>query len=149
MPKKLDYLLDVDVKTTLELSREFGRRANSGVIINVGWDQAWQGMEGDSGEMFSTTKGAIMSMTKSLAQSLAPNIRVNCIAPGWIKTDWANQASEKWQTRAREQALLDRWGTPDDIANVAAFLASEESRFITGQILAVNGGFKFWNERNG
>ena len=70
--EKLDYLLDVDVKTTLELSREFGRRANSGVIINVGWDQAWQGMEGDSGEMFSTTKGAIMSMTKSLAQSLAP-----------------------------------------------------------------------------
>ena len=157
---KLDYLWKTDVSATLMLSRHVGRRmmadrvvatANSenisnfgpGSIVNIGWDQAEQGMEGDSGELFATTKGAIMAMTKSLAQSLAPQVRVNCIAPGWIQTAWGQNASESWQRRAQRESLMDRWGVPADVAAAVVFLCLPESNFISGQVLPVNGGFRF------
>jgi len=109
-------------------------------IINIGWDQAEHGMGGDSGELFAATKGAVMAFTRSLAKSLAPEVRVNCIAPGWIKTAWGQKASAAWQERATKESLLGRWGTPEDVARVARFLASPEAAFITGQVLPVNGG---------
>ena len=77
------------------------RSAVSGVILNMGWDQAETGMAGDSGEMFAAAKGAVMAATRSLAKSLAPEVRVNCLAPGWIRTEWGEQASDDWQERAR------------------------------------------------
>jgi 3-oxoacyl-[acyl-carrier protein] reductase len=144
--EKLAVLWNVDVLGTIELSREIGGRMKergSGVIVNIGWDQAEQGMGGDSGEMFAVVKGAVMAFSKSLAQSLAPAVRVNCLAPGWIRTAWGDQASEYWQERAQRQALRGRWGTPDDVARAAAFLASPAADFITGQLIAVNGGFRY------
>ena len=84
-----------------------------------------------------------MSMTKSLAQSLAPHVRVNCLAPGWIKTQWGDGASEYWSDRAEKESLMGRWGTPQDVALVAAFLCSDAASFISGQIVPVNGGFKY------
>ena len=145
---RLDYLLGADVKSTLMLSRAVGEKmvaggGNSGAysIINIGWDQAAQGMAGDSGELFATTKGAVMAMTRSLAQSLAPAVRVNCVAPGWIKTKWGDEASDAWQQRAKSESLMQRWGLPEDVADAVAFLASGESEFISGQIIPVNGGF--------
>jgi len=142
-PKKLSALWQVDVAATIELSREVGTRMKQrghGVLLNLGWDQAALGMAGDSGEMFATTKGAVIAFTRSLAKSLAPEVRVNCIAPGWIKTDWGEQASSYWQERAVEESLLQRWGTPSDIAQAARFLVSSQASFVTGQILNVNGG---------
>ena len=59
----------------------------------MGWDQAETGMEGDSGELFAASKGAIMAFSRSLALSLAPAVRVNCLAPGWIRTAWGEGAS--------------------------------------------------------
>ncbi len=109
-------------------------------IINIGWDQAEHGMAGDSGELFAATKGAVMAFTRSLAKSLAPEVRVNCIAPGWIRTAWGQRASAAWQKRAVAESLLARWGTPEDVARVARFLASPDAAFITGQVLPVNGG---------
>jgi hypothetical protein len=105
------------------------------VILNIGWDQAEIGMAGDSGEMFAATKGAIMAFTRSLARSLAPRVRVNCLAPGWIRTAWGDQASEYWQRRAVQESLLERWGEPADVARMARFLASSDASFITGQIM--------------
>ncbi|MDA1051992.1 MAG: SDR family oxidoreductase [Planctomycetota bacterium] len=147
--EKLAMLWQVDVTATIRLSRlvgermkQRGREAGDAVILNVGWDQAEHGMAGDSGEMFATVKGAIMAFSKSLAQSLAPSVRVNCLAPGWIKTSWGDDASEYWQARARRESLLDRWGTPEDVARIARFLASPAANFITGQIVAINGGFR-------
>ena len=76
------------------------RDHGGGSIVTMGWDQAETGMEGDSGELFAATKGAIMAFTRSLALSLAPSVRVNALAPGWIKTAWGESASSAWQERA-------------------------------------------------
>lgn len=143
--RKLEALWEVDVRGTLSLSRLAGRRmqaAGRGCIVNMGWDRAEHGMEGDSGELFAAIKGAVMAFTRSLARSLAPQVRVNCLAPGWIRTAWGEQASPAWQDRARREALLARWGTPLDVARVARFLVSPAAAFITGQVIAVNGGLR-------
>jgi len=143
--EKLELLWRLDVTASLRLSRSVGqlmKARGAGSIVNIGWDQAEVGMAGDSGELFAAIKGAVMAATKSLAKSLAPTVRVNCVAPGWIKTAWGEGASEAWQNRARREALLDRWGTPEDIAAAIVFLSSPASSFITGHILPVNGGYR-------
>lgn len=150
--EKLEYLLRVDVRATLGLSRAVGAKmveqkaTEPSSIVNIGWDQAWIGMQGDSGDMFATTKGAIMSATKSLAHSFAPHVRVNCVAPGWIKTAWGESANEYWDQRACRQSLMNRWGQPADIAGVAVFLASPAAAFVSGQVINVNGGFNSYSE---
>jgi 3-oxoacyl-[acyl-carrier protein] reductase len=141
--EKFEQLWNVDVLGTIELARDIGGRMKErgqGAIINIGWDQAESGMEGDSGEMFVVTKGGIMNFTRSLAKSLAPAVRVNCIAPGWIRTAWGADASDYWQERAKSESLLARWGEAEDIAHVARFLASDAAAFVNGQVIAVNGG---------
>jgi len=141
--RKLELLWKVDVAATIRVARDVGARMKhrgSGTIINIGWDQAEHGMAGDSGELFAASKGAVMAFTRSLARSLAPLVRVNCLAPGWIRTSWGRRASEYWQERAEQESLLARWGTPDDVAGVARFLASPAAGFITAQVIAVNGG---------
>ncbi len=143
--KKLEQLWKVDVTATVQLSRQIGSRMKQrgqGVILNMGWDQVETGMAGESGEMFAATKGAIMAFSRSLAKSLAPQVRVNCLAPGWIKTAWGNNTSEYWQERAVRESMLERWGTPRDVAQAACFLASPQASFITGQIFCVNGGMQ-------
>lgn len=143
--EKIERLWRVDVMSTIRLSRLAGKRMRQtgGVIINMGWDQVDHGMAGDSGEMFAAIKGAVMAFSRSLAQSLAPNVRVNCLAPGWIRTAWGQQASPQWQTRARGDSLSGRWGTPEDVARVARFLVSPAAGFINGQCVAINGGFQY------
>ncbi len=141
--QKLDTLLTVDVVATMRLCRAVGRRMKAnggGSIVTMGWDQAETGMEGDSGELFAATKGAILAFTRSLALSLAPEVRVNAVAPGWIKTAWGESASETWQDRVMRETPLKRWGTPEDVANAARFLVSNEAGFLTGQVVRVNGG---------
>lgn len=141
--KKLEELWKVDVLATIHLAREVGQRMceqGHGVIVNMGWDQVAVGMAGDSGQIFTATKGAVMAFTKSLAKSLAPKVRANCLAPGWIKTAWGEDASEDWQQRAQAESLLGRWGTPEDVARVARFLVSDDASFMTGQVVPINGG---------
>jgi 3-oxoacyl-[acyl-carrier protein] reductase len=143
--QKLEALWRVDVVAGVVLSRELGKRMKkrgSGTIVNIGWDLAEHGMAGDSGELFATIKGAVMAFTRSLAQSLAPEVRVNCVAPGWIKTGWGERAGQYWQDRAQDESLLGRWGTPDDVASVVVFLASPAGEFVNGQIIPVNGGWR-------
>jgi 3-oxoacyl-[acyl-carrier protein] reductase len=140
---KLTTLLEVDVRSSILLSRLAGTRmaeARRGVILNIGWDQADRGMEGLSGELFAASKNAVMGFSRSLAVSLAPHVRVNCIAPGWIRTAWGQTAGEVWQERVRKETPLARWGTPEDVAKLARFLASDDADFITGQVIRVNGG---------
>jgi 3-oxoacyl-[acyl-carrier protein] reductase len=140
---KLDMLWSVDVVATIRLCRAVGQRMKDqghGSIVTMGWDQAETGMEGDSGELFGATKGAIMAFTRSLALSLAPSVRVNVLAPGWIKTEWGQGASKSWHDRVLRETPLARWGMPEDVARVACFLVSPAAAFLTGQTFRINGG---------
>jgi 3-oxoacyl-[acyl-carrier protein] reductase len=157
--EKLEKLWLTDVRGTVLATREVATRMQkhylaslqSGTakkedhsipsIVTISWDQAEYGMEGDSGQYFAATKGAIAAFTKSLAKTVGPHVRVNCIAPGWIQTQWGEQASEAWDRRATGESILKRWGTPQDIANAALVLCSKDCEFINGQVIAVNGGF--------
>jgi 3-oxoacyl-[acyl-carrier protein] reductase len=143
--RKLDELLTVDVRGTMLLTRALGRwmaDREGGAIVTIGWDQAATGMEGDSGELFAAAKGAVMAFSRSAAKSLAPKVRVNCVAPGWIRTAWGAGASEAWQRRAVRESMLGRWGEPEDIAAAVAWLVSPQAGFMTGQVINVNGGWR-------
>ena len=109
-------------------------------IITVGWDQATTGMEGDSGQLFGAIKGGVMAFTKALAVDLAPKVRVNGIAPGWVRTAWGESAPLAWHERVLSETLRKRWGAPKDIAACARFLCGPGADWITGQIIRVNGG---------
>lgn len=140
---KLDALWEVDVVSTMLLTRSLGARmkeAGQGCILTMGWDQAETGFDGESGELFCTVKAAVMAFTRSLAINLAPTVRVNCLAPGWIKTEWGETAPAAWQERAIREAPLQRWGIPQDIAQAAVWLAGNDAGFITGQTIRLNGG---------
>ncbi len=141
--RKLAELLAVDVTASVTLARSLGRRmkaAGGGTILTMGWDQAETGMEGDSGELFALTKGAVMAFTRSLALSLAPEVRVNALAPGWVKTAWGETASAGWQERAVRETPLGRWGRPEDVAALARWAISPGAAYVTGQVLRANGG---------
>ncbi len=112
----------------------------SGRIINI--SSIW-GVTGASCEVpYSASKAAVIGFTKALAKELGPSgICVNCVAPGVIDTDMNSALSPDDIEALREETPLEAIGTPWDIANAIAFLASPESGFITGQVLGVNGGF--------
>ena len=111
-----------------------------GRIINI--SSMW-GEVGASCEVhYSAAKGALIAMTKALAKELGPSgITVNCITPGVIDTEMNAHLSAEDLAELCEETPLGRLGSPDDIAETVAFLASAEAGFITGQIIGVNGGF--------
>ncbi len=111
-----------------------------GKIINI--SSMW-GQVGASCEVhYSASKAAVIGFTKALAQELGPSgINVNCVAPGVIMTDMNKEHSQETMEILKEETPLGKIGTPEDIAHAAAFLASDKSDFITGQVLGVNGGF--------
>lgn len=112
----------------------------SGCIINIA--SIW-GLRGAACEVaYAASKAAVIGLTRSLAAELAPShIRVNCIAPGVITTDMTRGLGDDTLSALREQTLLGRLGSPEDIAGAVAFLAREDASFITGQVLTVDGGF--------
>lgn len=154
--EKLQKLLAVDVQGTIRLSRSVGDRLRQQAqtqhssqtlppaMVFIGWDQAPSGMEGDAGLMFGPVKAAVMAFSASLAQTLAPHVRVNTVSPGWIQTAWGETTHGYWDQRATGQSLMNRWGRPEDIAEAVAYLTQPSNSFVTGQNLNVNGG---WNRR--
>ncbi len=113
---------------------------HQGCIVNI--SSIW-GQRGASCEVtYSCTKAALIGLTRSLAMELAPtHIRVNCVAPGVIRTDMLDALPPEVLPQLAEQTPLGRLGTPEDIAHAVAFLADEQSSFITGQVLTCDGGF--------
>ncbi len=115
-------------------------RDHAGKIVNI--SSVW-GISGASCEVhYSTAKAALIGMTKALAKEVGPsNIQVNCVAPGVIQTDMLAAFNDEDLRVLEEQTPLCRLGTPADVANAVSFLLSEQADFITGQVLAVDGGF--------
>ena len=117
-------------------------RAHSGAIVNV--SSMW-GQTGGSCEVhYSTAKAALIGLTKALAKEVGPaGIRVNCVAPGVIRTEMLAELSRDTLNDLEEETPLCRLGTPEDVAAAVAFLVSDGAGFITGQVLAPNGGIVF------
>lgn len=107
-------------------------------VVNVASTPA---LVGDTeGLVFASAKGAVVSMTRMLAKMLAPKTRVNCMAFGSFETTWVDWLDRKQREAYRRAIPLGRFGKPAEAANLALFLASDESSFITGQVIVVDGG---------
>ncbi len=141
---KLDLLLAVDLRGTMLASWQaadiLGAQRDGGVIINMSWDHVLTGMPGVNPQMFAAVKGGVLAFSKSLARSVAPRVRVNVVAPGWIETSFGAHLDDDTRNRVADSTPLKRWGTPDDVAGAVVFLASPAAAFITGHTLIVGGG---------
>ena len=117
-------------------------RIRRGSIINIASTRAV--MSEPNTEAYSASKGGILALTHALAASLAPDVRVNCISPGWIETgDWRKSETRITPVHSdadKSQHWVGRVGNPEDIANLALYLASDKSGFITGTNMVVDGG---------
>lgn len=142
--QKLDLLLAVDLRGTILASwaaaRFFDAQESGGAIINMSWDHIATGMPGINPQMFAAVKGGVAAFSRGLARSVAPRVRVNVIAPGWIATSFGEGLDSETYRSVADSTPLRRWGTPDDVAGAAVFLASPAAGFITGQTINIGGG---------
>jgi 3-oxoacyl-[acyl-carrier protein] reductase len=142
--EKLDRLIDVDLRGTMLASWKaveiLGAQDDGGVLINMSWDHVLSGMSGLHPQLFAAVKGGVLAFSKSLARSVAPRVRVNVLAPGWIETSFGQSLDESRRQIVADATPLKRWGTPDDVAAAAVFLASPAAAFLTGQTIFVGGG---------
>lgn len=127
------------VVNMLQLASKLMIKQKSGSIINL---SSIVGLEGNAGQLaYSGSKGAVAAMTKTAAKELAQyGIRVNAIAPGMIDTDMYRSIGEERVNKQVENIRLGRLGSPEEVADAIVFLASDLSRYITGDIIGVNGG---------
>ena len=137
-----DTVIDTNLKGAFNFTKAFSRpfiRQRSGRIINIA---SVIGLIGNAGQSnYAASKAALIGFTKSIAKELAPRgITVNAIAPGFIETDMTAALDDKGREGILGNVPLGRFGSPDDIAHAAVFLAMEPSGYITGQVLTVDGG---------
>ena len=138
-----DFVFDINMRGTYNTCKLVGREMlsnQSGKIINI--SSIWGVLGGSCESVYSASKGAIIAFTKALAKELGPNgINVNAVAPGFIQTDMTKNVTEEIRREIMNNSALGRLGTPEDVAGVVSFLASEKSNFITGQVIGVDGGW--------
>ena len=108
----------------------------------MGWDQAEHGMGGDSGEMFGAVKGAVAAFTRSLACSLGPEVRVNCLAPAGSRRPGASTLPSTGRSEPAASRCCSGGARPKTSPASPSFLASPAAEFMTGQLVPVNGGFR-------
>ena len=140
-----DNVININLTSTFLLTKYTIKKMlkkKSGKIINITSVVAHTGNLGQAN--YSASKGGILSMSKSLSLEYAKkNITVNCIAPGFIDTAMTEKINDEYKNQLKAKIPLDRFGTPEDIANCAAFLCSDLSNYITGETIHVNGGMYF------
>ena len=117
------------------------KKQKTGKIVNISSTNGIDTLSPDSMD-YDATKSAVISMTKNLAVELAPNISVNCVAPGWVDTDINKNLPKDYVKEETKRISLKRLGRPEEIANAVLFLASDQASFITGSILVVDGGYQ-------
>ena len=137
-----DSVLNVNLKGTFNTIRHSARqmlRQKSGKIINI---SSVSGILGNAGQAnYAASKAGVIGLTKTMARELGRRgITVNAIAPGFVDTEMTGVLSEEIRENACRQIILGRFGKPEDIANVAVFLASDKADYITGQVISVDGG---------
>lgn len=140
---KWDRVMAVDLKGTWLCSREAGEamvKQGRGVIVNISWDHALHGMGNPTAAIYAAAKGGVLALSRCLAREFAPHVRVNVVAPGWIRTRWLETANPAIRQAVIDATPLGRWGTPEDVAAAVVFLVSPESSFITGETILVGGG---------
>jgi 3-oxoacyl-[acyl-carrier protein] reductase len=140
--QKLQALLDLDLRATIRCCKAVAPRLRAGgCILNMGWDHATAGgMGGDDVELHAAVKAAVVGFSKALARSVAPDVRVNVLCPGWIETAFGEGVDREFHDKVAYDTPLRRWGRPEDVAGTAVWLASAASSFITGQAININGG---------
>ncbi len=142
--EKMERLIAIDLKGTINCCWTvvpLMKQQGSGVIINMSWDQATHGFRGKNPQMFAAVKAGILGFSRSLAKSCGPEIRVNVLAPGWIKTAFAEDLmSEDYYQARLNEISLGRFGEPADVAEAAVFLASDDASYMTGEVIKINGG---------
>lgn len=141
--EKLERVIAVDLRGTVLCSWSVApvmMEQGAGVIVNMGWDNDPAGIENEVAEAFSATKGGIEFFSRNLARRVAPAVRVNVLAPGWIETAYGLGAGESLRRKVAESIPMKRWGTPEDVAGAAVWLASDEAAYVTGQTIRIDGG---------
>lgn len=137
-----DSVIDVNLKGVFNCLKSITPvmvRQKHGKIINL---SSVVGISGNAGQVnYAASKAGVIGMTKSLAKELGSRgINVNAVAPGFIETDMTSELGDKFKEEANKNIPLKRFGKPEDVAEVVAFLASESSNYVTGQVIHVDGG---------
>ena len=141
--EKWQKMINTNLSSAFYCSREALKNMindKSGVIINIAsmWGEVGASME----VHYSAAKAGLIGMTKALAKEMGlSGVRVNAVSPGVVLTDMMNSFSDDDKALLKEETPLDALGTPEDVADAVSFLVSDKAKFITGQILSVNGGF--------
>ena len=140
--EEIDSIMNVNLIGAMKLTRDsmdLLREGSNSSIINI--SSIWGNVGASCEVLYSTTKGGMNLFTKALAKEIAPwGIRVNCIAPGVINTEMNSWRSKEEKEGLEEEIPMNRFGEVEEIGRVAKFLASEDSSYLTGQILTVDGG---------
>ena len=140
--QKLQQMLQTDIFVPIQFSRLVGQRMQQhgrGTIFFLGWNGVDYGWRGDTAQLYGAAKGALLGFSRSLAEDFAPNVLVRCLSLGWTKTRWGEKLSEEIEQQYATDSRRNRWGTPEEVAAVIEFLASEESTYIDGIGLRLDG----------
>ena len=138
--KDWNYIIETNLKAVFFLSQLVAKNMKNGSIVNISSIRAFDGRPGRS--VYDISKAGIVRLTKDFALELAnKGIRVNSVAPGYIETDQSKNISKEYRKQIIEDIPMKRFGEPEEIANVIAFLISDKASYINGEVIVVDGGF--------